>query len=80
MYVLAYVTTYKYAHHNHESWLAVKDSLTHRPSFQGWAPGVLLPCCVVLYVCVCVFVFMWVMGEGGSFLSFLVIWLVCYIQ
>ena len=25
-----------------ESWLAVKDSLTHRPSSQGWASGVLL--------------------------------------
>ena len=21
-----------------ESWLAIKDSLTHRPSSQGWAP------------------------------------------
>ena len=24
-----------------ESWHAMKDSLTHRPSSQGWAPGVL---------------------------------------
>ena len=24
-----------------ESWHAIKDSLTHRPSSQGWAPGVL---------------------------------------
>ena len=30
-----------------ESWLAVKDSLTHHPSSQGWAPRVLLPWCVV---------------------------------
>ena len=38
-----------------ESWHAIKDSLTHRPSSQGWAPGV-LPLCV----CVClVFVFGW---------------------
>ena len=38
-----------------EIWLAVKDSLTHRPSSQGWAPRVLLPCCVVWC---CMFVFM----------------------
>ena len=25
-----------------KSWLDIKDSLTHRPSSQGWAPGVLL--------------------------------------
>ena len=25
-----------------ESWLVIKDCLTHRPSSQGWAPGVLL--------------------------------------
>ena len=24
-----------------ESWHAIKGSLTHRPSSQGWAPGVL---------------------------------------
>ena len=24
-----------------ESWHAIKDSLTHHPSSQGWAPGVL---------------------------------------
>ena len=29
-----------------ESWLAIKDSLTHRPSSQGWAPDVLLSCFV----------------------------------
>ena len=28
-----------------ESWHAIKGSLTHRPSSQGWAPGV-LPLCV----------------------------------
>ena len=25
-----------------ESWLAIKDSFTHRPSSQGWTPRVLL--------------------------------------
>ena len=34
-----------------ESWL---DSLTHRPSSQGWAPSVLLSC-HVMCICVCVF-------------------------
>ena len=56
-----------------ESWLAIKDSLTHRPSSQGWAPGALLPCCVVFLCvvwCVCVFlclsVLFWcVMEEVG---------------
>ncbi|CAI8032912.1 hypothetical protein GBAR_LOCUS18572, partial [Geodia barretti] len=38
-----------------ESWLAVKDSLTHHPpGSQGWAPSVLLSCHVVC-ICVCVF-------------------------
>ena len=32
------------------SWLAIKDSLTHRPSSQGWAPGVLLSCYVCVFV------------------------------
>ena len=32
------------------------DSLTHRPSSQGWAPGV-LPLCVCMCMCVCVCVF-----------------------
>ena len=32
----------------------VKDSLTHRPGSQGWAPGVLLSC-HVMCICVCVF-------------------------
>ena len=51
--------------------LAIKDSLTYRPSSQGWAPGVLLSCCFmcvcVLYggfgVCECVYVFC--MGFWG---------------
>ena len=31
-----------------ESWLAIKDSLTHRPSSQGWAPE--CPLGSILYV------------------------------
>ena len=38
-----------------ESWHAIKGFLTHRPSSQGWAPGV-LPLCVCMCMCVmCVF-------------------------
>ena len=38
-----------------ESWHAIKGSLTHRPSSQGWAPGVLPLCvCMCMSVCVCV--------------------------
>ena len=33
-----------------ESWHAMKDSLTHRPSSQGWAPGV-LPFLYKCFVC-----------------------------
>ena len=54
-----------------ESWLAVKDSLTHRPSSQSWAPAPMLPC-VMLYACVW---FIWVCdggGRGDSFLSVLI--------
>ena len=39
-----------------ESWLALKDSLTHHPSFQGWAswyPLMIWPCMyMTLYFCV----------------------------
>ena len=38
-----------YLQHTH-----TKDSLTNRPSSQGWAPSVLLPC-HVMCICVCVF-------------------------
>ena len=48
-----------------EGWHAIKGSLAHRPSSQGWAPGV-LPLCVCVCMCVCVCVF------GG--LSFFCIW------
>ena len=34
-----------------ESWLAIKDTLTHRPSSQGWAPSVLLSCQCVYVFC-----------------------------
>ena len=33
-----------------ESWLAIKDSLTHRPSSQGWASK--CPLCIYLYILV----------------------------
>ena len=47
-----------------ESWHAAKGSLTHRPSFEGWAPGV----CVCVVVCVfgrrvCVW---WFGGKRGG--------------
>ena len=42
-----------------ESWIAIKDSLIHHPSSQGWEPTVLLLCCSVC-VCVCV------CGVGGG--------------
>ena len=58
-----------------ESWLAIKDSLTHRLSSQGWAPGVLLLCCSVCVShvsCGCVFYIgkWWVKGGGGTEISF----------
>ena len=43
-----------------ESWQAIKDSLTHRPSSQGWAPDV-LPFYVQCVVCV----LGWRVGGGG---------------
>ena len=57
-----------------ESWYAIKDSLTHRPSSQGWAPGVLpfyVQVCCLSRVCT------WMEGWGveGDFFLF---WLVCY--
>ena len=45
-----------------ESWHAIKDSLTHRPSSQGWAPGV-LPFYVQVFVS-CVYLDGG-MGGGG---------------
>ena len=44
-----------------ESWHAMKDSLTHRPSSQGWAPGV-LPFFYKCFVCL-----LYVLGwrDGG---------------
>ena len=52
------------------SWLAVKYSLTHHPSSQGWASSVRLCCCLNVFVFlrqICMSE-----GEGGMFLSFLV--------
>ena len=58
-----------YLEHGHwvcgESWLAVKDSLTHHPSSQGWAPRVLLLCCCVLCCVVCYCVLR--CGDGGGY-------------
>ena len=54
-----------------ESWHAIKDSLTHHPSSQGWAPGVL----PTVYMCkyclshICI----WIEGcvvDGNFFLYF----------
>ena len=45
-----------------ESWLAIKDSLTHRPSSQGWAPSVLLSCHVM---CICVYGYFMYMDIWG---------------
>ena len=44
-----------------ESWHAIKESLTHRPSSQGWAPGVLpfyVQVCCLSRVCT------WMEGWG----------------
>ena len=66
-----------------ESWHAMKDSLTHRPSSQGWAPGV-LPFFVQVFCLspVCTWMEGW--GEEGGYLLlcfFSIIYilgLVCY--
>ena len=65
-----------------ESWHAMKDSLTHHPSSQGWAPGV-LPFLYKCFVCL-----LYVLGwrDGGrrvailtSFFSIIyILGLVCY--
>ena len=52
-----------------ESWHAIKDSLTHRPSSQGWAPSVLpfyVQVCCLSRVCA------WMEGWGveGDFFLF----------
>ena len=57
-----------------ESWHAIKDSLTHRPSSQGWAPGVLpfyVQVCCLSRVCT------WMEGWGVED-DFFLFWLVCY--
>ena len=50
-----------------ESWLAIKYSLPHRPSSQGWAPGVLLSFVNVVSIDVCVFfnISVWVLSGVG---------------
>ena len=64
-----------------ESWHAMKDSLTHCPSSQGWAPGV-LPFLYKCFVCL-LYVLGWRDGRGGwlltSFFSIIyILGLVCY--
>ena len=61
-----------------ESWHAIKGSLTHRPSSQGWAPGVLPLCvCMCMCVCVCVFGTFYIGGGlvGGSAYGFFLVFL-----
>ena len=60
-----------------ESWLAIKDSLTHRPSSQGWAPSVLLSCHVM---CICVCVFIDVLGFVDNILEVVFIYLFLYLS
>ena len=66
-----------------ESWHAMKDSLTHRPSSQGWAPG-FLPFLVQVFCLspVCTWMEGW--GKEGGYLLlcffsiFYILGLVCY--
>ena len=66
-----------------ESWHAMKDSLIHRPSSQGLAPGVLPFCTSVLFVS-CMYLDGGMGGEEGGYLLlcfFSIIYilgLVCY--
>ena len=57
-----------------ESWLAIKDSLTHRPSSQGWAPEFPLGSILLCIFCPFASYGVWV---GITFLSSLYK-LVCY--
>ena len=61
-----------------ESWHAMKDSLTHRPSSQGWAPGVLpfFFCTSVLFVS-CMYLDGG-MGGGGWLLTSLFLFYYLY--
>ena len=59
-----------------ESWLAIKDSLTHRPSSQGWASSVrfyVVLLCAYPCLLLCKIVCPW--GTSGVFLSFFLSWL-----
>ena len=47
-----------------ESWHAMKDSLTHHPSSQGWAPGV--QTFFVQVFCCLLCVLGWRDGGGGG--------------
>ena len=60
-----------------ESWLAIKDSLTHRPSSQGWASSVrfyVVLLCAYPCLLLCKIVCPW--GTSGVFLSFFLSFLV----
>ena len=57
-----------------ESWHAIKDSLTHRPSSQGWEPGVL-----PFYVQVCCLSRVCTWMEGDFWFSFFSILSIGYI-
>ena len=74
-----------------ESWHAMKDSLTHCPSSQGWAPGVLpfflyfFVATSVLFVSCLYPVCTWMEGCGGRRVAiylllciFSILGLVCY--
>ena len=51
-----------------ESWLAIKDTLTHRPSSQGWAPSHVISC---YFMCICVLCGCFgVCKCGGGFIYF----------
>ena len=52
-----------------ESWHAMKDSLTYRPSSQGWAPGVLPFFCTSVLFVSCMYLDEG-MGGGGWLLNF----------
>ena len=63
---------------------AIKDSLTHRPGSQGWAPSVLLSCHVMCNLCMCfVWIFwgLWIYVGGFIYLFlYLSIYLSIYLS
>ena len=57
-----------------ESWLAIKDSLTHRPSSQGWASWCLLGLffyAIFNFLCVMyIYVWLYLSGLGSPFFHY----------